>query len=274
MFRAQPSQAVVEACRLLSSDFPVATRDVAQAVGLSGSYFQRSFKKQLGVTPQQYRRRVLAERGRDAIANAGSVTESIYEAGYSASSRFYDGVGRELGMKPSVAHAGAAGERISYVLADCSLGRLLIAWTTRGVCEVAFADSVDELLPRLRNHFPKAAVKASEETEWARAVIDSVEMAAPADIPLDIQGTAFQERVWQQLRRIPVGETRTYTEIAESLGEPGAARAVARACASNKIAVIVPCHRVVRRDGSLAGYRWGVERKRELLRREAELEKP
>jgi AraC family transcriptional regulator of adaptative response/methylated-DNA-[protein]-cysteine methyltransferase len=274
MPHAQPNHPIVEACRLLSSEEPMKTREVAEAVGLSDSYFQRCFKKHLGITPQQYRRRLLAERGREAIGRAASVTESIYEAGYSTSSRFYDGVGRELGMKPSVARAGGVGEEIHYVIAGCSLGQILIAWTKRGVCEVALADSARDLLSQLETHFPKAVLQPSEETRWVRAVIDAVEMAAPADIPLDIRGTAFQERVWRELRAIPVGETRSYSEIAEALGAPAAARAVARACASNTLAVVVPCHRAIRKDGALSGYRWGVERKRELLRREAAVEKP
>lgn len=274
MTYSQSNDPVVLACRLLSSDEPMETRQVARAVGLSDSYFQRCFKKQLGVTPQQYRRRVLAERGRDAIGRTGSVTESIYEAGYSSSSRFYDGVGRELGMKPSVARAGGLGEEIEHVIAPCSLGHILVAWTARGVCEVAFADDPEELLPRLAKHFPRATLRASEQSEWARAVIESVEMATPANIPLDVRGTAFQERVWSALRAIPAGETRTYSEIAEAMGDPKSARAVARACASNKLAVVVPCHRVVRKDGDLSGYRWGVERKRELLRRESEASRP
>jgi AraC family transcriptional regulator of adaptative response/methylated-DNA-[protein]-cysteine methyltransferase len=263
------TDAMVRACRLLASEDPVQTRELARAVGLSESYFQRCFKKHFGVTPQQYRRRLLAERGRDAIVAARSVTESIYEAGYSSSSRFYAGLGRELGMKPSRARAGAVGELIQYVISDCSLGHVLIAWTVRGVCEVAFTDCIDELVLRLEKHFPKARLEAAEETDWAKAVIDAVEMTSPADIPLDIRGTAFQERVWRELRAIPAGETRSYSELAEALGEPSAARAVARACASNPVAVLVPCHRVIRKDGALSGYRWGVERKRELLRREA-----
>lgn len=251
------------------------TREVARAVGLSDSYFQRCFKRHLGITPQQYRRRIVAERGREALRRSESVTQSIYEAGYSASSRFYEGVGRELGMKPSVAREGGAGERIRYVVAHCSLGPLLIAWTDKGVCEVAFADSEGELLGRLQAHFPNAALAPSEEdVEWVNAVIDAVEISAPVEIPLDTRGTAFQERVWRELRSIPVGETRTYTDVARSLGEPNAARAVARACANNKLAVVIPCHRVVRKDGSLSGYRWGVDRKHELLRREAAVEKP
>lgn len=263
------TDAMIRACRLLASEAPVQTRELARALGLSESYFQRCFKKHFGVTPQQYRRRVLAERGRDALSAARSVTESIYQAGYSSSSRFYEGLGRELGMKPSLARAGGLGELIQYVIADCSLGHILIAWTARGVCEVAFTDSVEELVHRLKRHFPKAQLEAAYETDWTKAVIDAVEMASPANIPLDIHGTAFQERVWRALRAIPAGETRSYSELAEALGEPSAARAVARACASNPVAVLVPCHRVLRKDGGLSGYRWGVERKRELLRREA-----
>lgn len=260
--------AMVKACHLLSSNDRVQTRDVARAVGLSESYFQRAFKKLLGVTPQQYRRRVLAERGREAIGHARSVTESIYEAGYSSSSRFYEGVARELGMRPSAARAGGAGERVHYTIAVCSLGHVLIAWTERGVCEVDFADAATDLVSQLREHYPKATLEHSEGAEWAIAVIDAVEMGKPADIPLEIRGTAFQERVWQALRTIPTGETRAYSEVAEALGEPTAARAVARACATNRIAVLVPCHRALRKDGNLSGYRWGLERKRELLRRE------
>jgi len=263
------AKAMVHACRLLSSHDPVQTRDVAGAVGLSESYFQRAFKKHLGITPQQYRRRVLAERGRRAIGDARSITECIYEAGYSSSSRFYEGVARELGMKPSVAHAGGAGERIRYTVTTCSLGDILIAWTARGVCEVGFADSAADLFGQLRKHYPNAILEASKQTEWAEAVIDAVEMASPADIPIDIIGTAFQERVWRALRAIPPGQTRTYAEVARALGAPAAARAVAGACAANPLAVLVPCHRVLRKDGNPSGYRWGLDRKRELLRREA-----
>lgn len=264
------NEAVVEACRLLAGEMPIETRALARAVGLSDAYFQRCFKKTLGVTPQQYRRRILAERGRQSIRSSGSVTESVYAAGYSSSSRFYDGLGRELGMKPSVAATGGAGEAIAYATAQCSLGRLLVAWTDRGVCEVAFGDSDEELLETLTDRFGRATISASTETRWIRAVVDAVEMGEPAHVPLDVRGTAFQERVWQVLRSIPAGETRTYSEIAAALGRPSAARAVAKACATNTIAVLVPCHRVVRKDGDLAGYRWGIHRKRELLRRESD----
>lgn len=262
------TDAMVEACRLLGSDDAAQNRDIADAVGLSESYFQRSFKKRFGVTPRQYRRRVLAERGRGTIGRARSVTESIYEAGYSSSSRFYDGIGQELGMNPSTAHHGGLGERIQYAIFGCSLGQVLIAWTARGVCEVGFANTADELRRRLEDHFPKASREASDDAEWAEALIRSVEMTSPVDVPLDIRGTAFQERVWRELREIPLGETRTYSEVAQALGEPSAARAVARACAANTLAVFIPCHRVVRKDGNPSGYRWGIDRKTELLSRE------
>jgi len=266
---SERSATLIEACRLLSGLEPMSNRHVARSVGLSESYFQRSFKKHFGVTPQQYRRRVLAERARRSLGRTRSVTESIYEAGYSTSSRFYEGVGRELGMKPATAKAGAPGETIRYCVAPCSLGRVLIAWTARGVCQVAFADSADEVVDELHRRFPKAALEPSSHSDWARAVVESVEMATPADVPLDVRGTAFQERVWRHLREISAGQTQTYGEVAVALGRPTAARAVARACASNPVAVVIPCHRVVRRDGSVAGYRWGEARKKELLRRES-----
>lgn len=268
------TEPLVEACRLLSSEGRMQTRDVARAVSLSPSYFQRAFKQRLGVTPQQYRRRVLAERGRDALARAGSVTETIYEAGYASSSRFYAGVGRELGMKPSVARAGAPGERIHYTTAECSLGYLLVAWTQRGVCSVGLADSASEAVEELGARFSKARLEEAAEPEWTRILVDAVELGTLADIPVDIRGTAFQERVWRALRDIPRGETRTYSQIAQTVGNPSAVRAIAGACAANPLAVLVPCHRVVRTDGDLAGYRWGIERKRELLRRERDDQEP
>ncbi|MEM8606608.1 MAG: bifunctional DNA-binding transcriptional regulator/O6-methylguanine-DNA methyltransferase Ada [Myxococcota bacterium] len=264
------AHAVTHACELLSAENAMKTRDVATAVGLSESYFQRAFKKKLGVTPQQYRRRVLAERARESLSRGRSVVESVYEAGYSSSSRFYDGVGQELGMTPAAARAGASGERIEYAVERCSLGLALIAWTARGVCEVAFDDSEGSLTERLAEHFPNAELECSAASPWVEAVVNAVELSESADVPLDVRGTAFQERVWQALRAIPRGETRTYGEIAASLGAPEGARAVARACATNNLAVLIPCHRVVRKDGQPSGYRWGIDRKEALLHRERE----
>ncbi len=264
------AKAIAQACQLLSSYDSIQTQEIARMLGLSASYFQRLFKRHLGVTPQQYRRRALTERGRHAIAGARTVTESVYDAGYSSNSRFYEGLGRELGMKPSVARRGGDGQVIHYTTTTCSLGHILIAWTERGVCEVAIGNAPDGLLDQLRSHFPRAVLQATRANEWAEAVIESVEMASPSEIPIALRGTAFQERVWRELRAIPAGETRSYSEIAQALGERSAARAVAGACAANPLAVLVPCHRVVRKDGKASGYRWGLERKEELLRREGE----
>ena len=258
------------ACAMLSGDDTARNGEVARSLGMSPSYFQRMFKKHLGITPQQYRRRVLAEAGRSALRQAGSVTETIYAAGYSSSSRFYEGVGRELGMSPSTALRGGVGETIQYSTSPCSLGTVLVAWTALGICEVSLGDDADTLAHRLRSHFPKATLDPCDPSPELFAVLDAVDQGARSHVPLDLRGTAFQERVWQALMAIPTGETRSYTEIAEALGAPAASRAVASACAKNRLAVLVPCHRIVRKDGGIAGYRWGMERKQQLLEREAE----
>jgi AraC family transcriptional regulator of adaptative response/methylated-DNA-[protein]-cysteine methyltransferase len=258
------------ACAMLSGDGAAPNPEVARSLGMSPSYFQRMFKKHLGITPQQYRRRVLAEAGRSALRQAGSVTETVYAAGYSSSSRFYEGVGRELGMPPSTALRGGVGETIQYSTSSCSLGAVLVAWTAVGICEVSLGDDGNTLAHRLRSHFPKAALDRCDPSPEIIDVIEAVDSGAQLELPLDLRGTAFQERVWQALMAIPSGETRTYTEIAEALDVPSATRAVANACAKNRLAVLVPCHRVVRKDGGIAGYRWGMERKQQLLEREAE----
>jgi AraC family transcriptional regulator of adaptative response/methylated-DNA-[protein]-cysteine methyltransferase len=259
---------LVSACRLLERQEATQTEEVAREVGLSTFYFSRLFKSHVGVTPQEYRRRALAERAKEGIAAAGSVTESIYEAGYSSSSRFYDGVGRELGMTPREARAGALGQSVGYAVRRCSLGRVLVAWTAKGVCDVRFGATEKELAGALRARFPRAAVAREEVPAWVDEVVGAVEQPRALGIPLDVYGTAFQQRVWRELLRIPAGETRTYAEIARAIGAPSSARAVAQACASNNLAVVVPCHRVVRADGALSGYRWGTARKKALLQRE------
>jgi AraC family transcriptional regulator of adaptative response/methylated-DNA-[protein]-cysteine methyltransferase len=267
--------AIVQACRLLERETGTPTAQLASAVGLSGSYFVRAFKRHVGVTPQAYRRRVLAERAKNELGDARSVTDAVFDSGYASVSRFYAGAGRELGMTPRQARQGGPGQQVRYVVRRCSLGQVLVAWTERGVCEVGFGDRASELVTALRERFAGAALARADVPDWIDRVIAVVEQpvsgtAAALDVPLDIRGTAFQQRVWEALRHIPVGQTRSYTELARSLGAPNAARAVARACASNRLAVVVPCHRVLRGDGSLSGYRWRPERKRELLRREAQ----
>jgi AraC family transcriptional regulator of adaptative response/methylated-DNA-[protein]-cysteine methyltransferase len=274
--RAKLERTLVRACRLLERDGGrPRSHEVAADVGLSSYYFQRSFKKHLGVSPQEYRRRVVAERAKTDLVEANSVTDAIYNAGYSSSSRFYDGPARELGMTARQARSGARDQTVRYAVRSCSLGRLLVAWTARGVCDVRFAHSDDEAVRGLSKRFPAASLARAQLPSWVDAVAELVERPdAPTEIPLDVRGTAFQERVWRELRLIRVGETKSYSEVARDIGAPTASRAVARACATNGLAVVVPCHRVVRSDGAVSGYRWGVDRKKELLQREARTRRP
>jgi AraC family transcriptional regulator of adaptative response/methylated-DNA-[protein]-cysteine methyltransferase len=263
---------MVEACRLLERGDGASAAEVCAALGLSRAHFQRAFKRHVGVTPRAYRGRVMAERAKAAIKGAPTVTAAIYDAGFSSSSRFYDGAARELGMPPRRARAGARGERVQYALRRCSLGWLLVAWTARGVCDVRFGDDERGAVEAVRARFPEAALEGRDVPPWVAEVVDAVERPRPVDVPLDVAGTAFQQRVWAALRRIPLGETRTYAEVAAAIGVPSAARAVAGACAANDLAVVVPCHRVVRDDGRTSGYRWGPARKEALLAREARAE--
>lgn len=260
---------LVRACRLLEADEPLANAEIARDLGVSASYFQRIFKASVGVTPRAYRRRVLAERTKAALAGAPSVTTALYDGGYGASSRFYEGAARELGMAPKRARAGAIGVAVQFAVRRSSLGWLLVAWTSRGVCDVRFGASSDEIARGLRARYPSATLQRRGPPAWVSDVLELAERPPAANIPLDIQGTAFQQRVWAELRHIPRGETRSYAEIARAVGAPKASRAVASACAANVLAVVIPCHRVVRGDGGLAGYRWGPERKRALLLRES-----
>jgi AraC family transcriptional regulator of adaptative response/methylated-DNA-[protein]-cysteine methyltransferase len=260
---------LVQACRLLEADQGGArSEEVADKLGLSRHYFQRFFKQRTGVTPQQYRRRVQSERAKSELVKADSVTGAVFAAGYSSSSRFYESAGRELGMSPRQARSGAGGTSVQYAVRRCSLGRLLVAWTERGVCDVQFGDSEQEVTETLAERFPQAALAPSPVPAWVDDVAELADRPHRKHVPLDIQGTAFQERVWKELQRIPAGETRTYAEVARAIGAPGAARAVARACATNRLALVVPCHRVVRGNGDLAGYRWGKQRKAQILERE------
>lgn len=265
---SEASLRMVRACRMLEGEEGLETRELARRLGLNAFTLQRAFKKHVGVTPQAYRRRVLAERARERIPAAGSVSEAVYAAGYSASSRFYEGVGRELGMPPRQALTGGRGAEVRYAVRSCSLGALLVAWTERGVCDVRFGEDEAEAVRELRSRFPAAASVRSAVPGWVDQVAQVIERPRRSDIPLDIQGTAFQQRVWAELRRIPAGETRSYAQVAAAIGAPSSVRAVAGACAANRLAMLVPCHRVVRTGGDLSGYRWGVARKRELLRRE------
>lgn len=269
---AETAVKIAAACRRIEeAEETPALAELAKAAGLSPFHFHRLFKAATGLTPQAYGRALKEGRIRESLASAGSVTEAIYDAGYSSSSRFYEGAGRGLGMTPSRYRAGGKGLRIGYAVEPCWLGLALVAATESGICALFFGDDADELVQELRDRFPAAVIQSGgpalgEKVSAALAALE--EPALAANLPLDIRGTAFQQRVWEALRAVPPGRTATYTEIARRLGSADAVRAVAGACAANPVAVAVPCHRIVRSDGKLAGYRWGLERKRRLLERE------
>lgn len=263
---------VLQACQAIErSESGLSLDDLAAKVGLSPHHFHRIFKASAGLTPKQYQKAVQARRVSSALAGSASVTQAIYEAGFSSSGRFYEDAGANLGMAPSSFRQGGVGEKIRHTIEPCTLGMMLVAATQRGVCAIEFADTEDALLTSLQARFPKAELQAGDAQfkQWVARILRHLDQPSrPLDLPLDVRGTAFQRRVWQALQEIPCGQTVSYTELAQRLGQPMAVRAVASACASNQIAVLIPCHRVVRRGGALAGYRWGLARKAELLRRE------
>jgi len=272
---AQHAAAMAKACRLIETTEDMPNLDaLAEAAGMSRFHFHRIFKTITGVTPKAYAAAHRAQRVRDALSRSDTVTEAIYSAGFNSNAPFYATSLEVLGMTPTHFRSGGHGASIRFAVGECSLGSILVAATDRGVCAIMLGDDPDALVRDLQDRFPKARLIGGD-TDFEQLVAKVVGFVeAPAlglDLPLDVQGTAFQQRVWQALRAIPSGATASYTEIAERIGAPQAVRAVAQACASNALAVAIPCHRVVRRDGALAGYRWGVERKRALLEREAVL---
>ncbi len=246
-------------------------RSLAAYAGMSRFHFHRVFKTVLGLTPKAYAAALRARRLRRALAEAASITEAMYGAGFGSSSRFHASSDAVLGMPASTWRDGGRDIEIRFAAGQCSLGAIVVAQSARGVCAILLGDDPDALLRELQDQFRHARLVGGDAgfERTVAQVIGFVE--APRlglDLPLDVRGTAFQQRVWQALRAIPVGETLTYTKIAERIGAPHAVRAVGQACAANRLAVAIPCHRVVRRDGDLSGYRWGVERKRALLERE------
>ncbi|GJE02621.1 bifunctional DNA-binding transcriptional regulator/O6-methylguanine-DNA methyltransferase Ada [Methylobacterium isbiliense] len=270
---ARQAEAVARACRLIeAAETPPALDALARAAGMSLYHFHRVFRRITGVTPRAYAGARRAARLAAGLQEAGTVTEAIFEAGFNASSRFYASASARLGMTPTAYRRGGAGARIRFALGQCSLGAILVAATEAGVCAILLGDDPEALLRDLQDRFPRAELSGGEpdfDATVARVVgLVEAPHRARLDLPLDINGTAFQQRVWQALRAIPPGRTATYTEIARAIGEPKAVRAVAQACGANPLAVAIPCHRVVRHDGALSGYRWGVARKRALLARE------
>ena len=272
---AEGNAALAEAaCRTMdAADGPVALAELARGAGLSPSHFHRMFKAAVGVTPHAYASALRATRVRDDLRTAGSVTEAIYAAGFGSNGRFYEQSGSLLGMTPARYRAGGAEETLRFAIGQTTLGAILVASSDKGVASILLGDDPDELARDLQDRFPRAALVGGDEDyeQLVARVVGMVEAPGGAhDLPLDVRGTAFQQRVWAALRELPAGTTATYSEIARRIDSPNSTRAVAGACAANVIAVAIPCHRVVRNDGALAGYRWGVERKRTLIAREAE----
>jgi AraC family transcriptional regulator, regulatory protein of adaptative response / methylated-DNA-[protein]-cysteine methyltransferase len=271
--KAQHAASIASACRLIEEAEEAPTLDeLARSVGLSHYHFHRLFKTITGVTPKAYTIAHRQKRVRERLGKSKSVTEAIYDAGFNSSGRFYADSGRVLGMTPSAFRDGGANAEIKFAVGECSLGSILVAASEKGVCAISFGDEPDALVRDLQDKFPRAQLIGGDADfeQLVAKVVGFVE--APKiglELPLDVRGTAFQHRVWAALREIPHGSTVSYAELARRIGEPKAVRAVAGACAANKIAVAIPCHRVVRDDGALSGYRWGVERKRVLLDREA-----
>jgi len=264
---------VARACRLIerSEEEPSLT-ELAEAVGRSASYFHRLFKATTGLTPKDYASAHRAAKVRESLASGSSITEAIYDAGFNSSGRFYEKSTDMLGMTPTQYRAGGANENIRFAVGESSLGAILVASSKKGVASVLLGDDPETLVRNLQDRFPRANLIGADrdyEVQVARVVGYVEAPSLGLDLPLDVRGTAFQQRVWQALQEIPVGQTVSYAEVARRIGSPKSVRAVAGACTANKLAVAIPCHRVVRNDGSLAGYAWGIERKRKLLDREA-----
>ena len=264
---------MAKACRIIedSEDEP-SLEALAAAIGRSPSHFHRIFKAATGLRPKDYAAAHRARKVREGLASHDTVTEAIYDAGFNSSGRFYEKSTDMLGMTPSKYRGGGANEEIRFAVGQTSLGAILVASSTKGVASILLGDDPEGLVRDLQDRFPRARLIGADrdyESLVARVVGFVETPGIGLNLPLDVRGTAFQQRVWQALQEIPVGETVTYTEVARRIGVPKAVRAVAGACAANNLAVAIPCHRVVRNDGSLSGYAWGVERKRDLIRREA-----
>lgn len=264
---------VREACRSIDAhpDQSTTLAALSARAGCTPHQLLRAFRRVLGVTPRQYRDARRLDRFKTHLKARNKVSPALYEAGYGSTSRVYERADAQLGMTPATYGRGGRGTRIAYAIVPCPLGRLLVAATERGICRISLGDGAAELESGLRSEFPAAEIRRDDATlgKWVEAILRHLEGREPhLDLPLDVRATAFQRRVWETLRAIPYGNTRSYAEVARAIGKPRATRAVARACATNPAALVIPCHRVVRENGSPGGYRWGVERKEALLARE------
>lgn len=254
---------------------PLTLSALSRLAHLSPFHLQRSFKSAVGVTPKQYAEACRMKSLKQKLRGGRTVTEAVYDAGFGSGSRVYERVDTRLGMTPRQYRGGGAGVEISYASSPTPLGTMMIAATDRGLCSLQFGESESELRVRLTKEYPAAKLspmppeRKRQFAEWIRALSQYLKGSTTAlDLPLDVRGTAFQMKVWSYLQRIPYGEVQSYSEVAKAIGRPAAVRAVARACASNEVALVIPCHRVIRGDGGLAGYRWGLHRKRALIERE------
>lgn len=269
---AERQARITHVCRLIEQAEQAPTlQQLAEAAGLSRWHLQREFQRETGLTPSEYARAVRQKRLQQQLANAPTATDAAFAAGFGSTSHFYAEAPSELGMPAADYRHGGDNQRIGFAIGPCPLGRVLVARSAQGICSILLGDDDQALEADLRARFPKAQCTPDPGLgDQLRAVVALIESPhREQQLPLDIRGTAFQRRVWQALQAIPPGQTRSYSELAEAMGSPSAARAVAGACAANPLAIVVPCHRIVRSDGSLSGYRWGVERKRALLEREA-----
>lgn len=268
---------VRQACQLIETSAtgasgPVTLHTLGERLGVSPSHLQRTFKDYVGISPQEYTESFRMNELRRALRSGVRVTDAVYEAGFGSSSRVYEKAAPQLGMTPQTYQRSGAGEIIQYTVVPCTLGQLLVATTAKGICAVKLGDDADALVKILLGEFSDAHIVRSEAAhrDWVETIVRFVAGHEPhLDLPLDVRATAFQKQVWQALQRVPYGETRSYADIARDIGQPQAVRAVAQACGANPTALIVPCHRIVRSDGSLGGYHWGIERKRTLLDQEA-----
>jgi len=276
--RNAQAETIQRVCREIetSEDGRPSLRRLSAAAGLSADHLQRTFRKAMGITPRQYADAIRVARLKSQLRKETNVTTAMYDAGYGSASRLYEQSNAQLGMTPATYSRGGRGMNISYTIANCALGRVLVAATPRGISAVYLGTVDDRLTTALRKEYPNAEIRRGSEkhSEWVSAIVRHLAGLNPGlDLPTDVAATAFQRRVWEALRAIPYGATRTYSEMARMLGRPKATRAVARACATNPASIVVPCHRVVRKDGSLGGYRWGLERKEQLLRQESAIAK-
>ena len=272
--RNAQSELVRHVCREIEADVdrPADLRRLSAGSGISPQHLQRTFRKAMGITPRQYADAIRLARLKSHLRKGTDVTTALYETGYGSASRLYEKSDSQLGMTPATYRRGGRGMRISYALADCPLGRVLVAATERGVSAVYLGDKDEPMAAALREEYPHAEIHTSsgEHSQWVRSIVRHLAGEQPQlDLPTDVVATAFQRRVWEALRAIPFGTTRTYSEVASLLGRPTATRAVARACATNPTSIVVPCHRVIRTDGTLGGYRWGLHRKQQLLEQES-----